>query len=178
MIRIGRIFQIFDDVITDDDGISIVSGFRRLSRVEIWLIRKCQLDKISPKSADTIKATLTGKNLSIVFLSDFTMKLIVLALATLAISLTSASTDEWEEIDWSTVIPRTEAPGFWDDRVIRPAFYPGDQTRTGRIVGGAIVTPHTHPYQAGLLQRVNILITTLCGGSIITPRTILTAAHW
>lgn len=40
------------------------------------------------------------------------------------------------------------------------------------------MTPNSHPYQVGLLQRVNILFTTLCGGSIITDRAILTAAHW
>lgn len=48
---------------------------------------------------------------------------------------------DWE-IDWNTVVPRTEVPGFWDGREIRPAFYPGDATRTGRIVGGDVVTPH------------------------------------
>jgi chymotrypsin len=39
------------------------------------------------------------------------------------------------------------------------------------------VTPHTHPYQAGLLLRVNILSTGLCGASLITNRAVLTAAH-
>jgi TRAP-type C4-dicarboxylate transport system permease small subunit len=57
------------------------------------------------------------------------------AIFTFAILAISASA-EWEEIDWSSVIPRTEVPGFWDGRAIRPAFYPGDQTRSGRIVGG------------------------------------------
>jgi hypothetical protein len=57
----------------------------------------------------------------------------IFLLACLAIT---ASADEWDNIDWSSVIPRTEVPGFWDGRIIKPAFYPGDQTRTGRIVGG------------------------------------------
>lgn len=60
---------------------------------------------------------------------------------------------------------------------IRPVFYPGDEARTGRIVGGDVVVPHTHPYQAGLLMRINILFTGLCGGSLISTRAVLTAAH-
>lgn len=63
------------------------------------------------------------------------MKLLVAVIfAFLAIS-TYANEDNWE-IDWSTVMPLTETPGFWDGRDIKPAFYPGDMTRTGRIVGG------------------------------------------
>ena len=62
------------------------------------------------------------------------MKLIVAAIfALLAIS---AHAEENWDIDWSTVVPRTEIAGFWDGRDIRPAVYPGDQERTGRIVGG------------------------------------------
>lgn len=40
-----------------------------------------------------------------------------------------------------------------------------------------IVTPHTHPYQAGLLLRTSITSTGICGGSLITNRAVLTAAH-
>ena len=74
------------------------------------------------------------------------------------------------------VLPVTDMPGFWDGREIRPAVYPGDQTRTGRIVGGDIVSPHTHPYQVGLLMTFGGG-TGLCGGSIIAAHVILTAAH-
>jgi secreted trypsin-like serine protease len=96
------------------------------------------------------------------------MKLIVAAIfAFLAVSAFA------EDIDWSTVVPRTEVPGFWDGRAIKP----NTNVRTGRIVGGAIVTPHTHPYQAGLLMRINIVSTGLCGGSVLSSRVILTAAH-
>lgn len=58
----------------------------------------------------------------------------IFAFAFLAIS--ASADDEWDNVDWSTVIPRTEVPGFWDGRIIKPAFYPGDQDRSGRIVGG------------------------------------------
>lgn len=87
-----------------------------------------------------------------------------------------AEEENWK-IDWSTVVPRTDVPGFWDGRDIKPSFYPRDQTRSGRIVGGAIVTPHTHPYQVGLLMRINIIATGLCGGSLLSTRAVLTAAH-
>lgn len=66
-------------------------------------------------------------------------------------------------------------PGFWDGREIQPAVYPGN-SRNGRIVGGAIVTPHTHPYQAGLLITFGGG-TGLCGGSLIAWNVILSAAH-
>jgi len=82
-----------------------------------------------------------------------------------------------EEIDWSTVIPITEMPGFWDGRDIRPDMFPnGVKTRGSRIVGGEIVNPHDHPYQVACLMTFGGG-TGLCGGSVIGPRTILTAAH-
>lgn len=103
------------------------------------------------------------------------MKLFVAAIfAVMAVS--AFAEDDWV-VDWSTVVPITETPGFWDGREIQPAFYPKDESRSGRIVGGTVVTPHAHPYQAGLLMRINILATGLCGGSVLTTRAILTAAH-
>ena len=123
-------------------------------------------------------------------------KLLVVATFTLLAVSAFADEENWE-IDWSTVIPRTQAPGyvlliielninlmflafyelsFWDNRLLKPASAPSRQ-RIGRIVGGVIVQPNSHPYQVGLLQRVNILITTLCGGSLLTTRSVLTAAH-
>lgn len=84
---------------------------------------------------------------------------------------------EWVEIDWSKVVRITDTQGFWNGRDIRPAVYPGEESRLGRIVGGEIVVPHTHPYQAGLLLTRGSA-TALCGGSVISTRTVLTAAHW
>lgn len=66
------------------------------------------------------------------------MKLIFAAIfAVMAVSA-FAEEAEWVEIDWSKVVPVQDMPGFWDGRDIRPAFYPEDMTRTGRIVGGEI----------------------------------------
>lgn len=67
------------------------------------------------------------------------MKLLILAclaVAAIANPVDPLYPEGWVEIDWSKVVPVTDMPGFWDGRIIKPAFYPGDQTRTGRIVGG------------------------------------------
>jgi chymotrypsin len=102
------------------------------------------------------------------------MKLLIGAvLAVLAVS--AQAEDNWE-IDWSKVVPRTEIPGFWDNRIVKPLLT-SQFNRNGRIVGGQVVTPHAHPYQAGLLMQF-AGGTGLCGGSVISPRTIFTAAHW
>jgi chymotrypsin len=97
--------------------------------------------------------------------------------AIFAILVASAFADDsWEEIDWSKVVPRTEVPGFWDGKDKSIAGISSGPSRSGRIVGGNIVTPHSHPYQAGLLFR-GLILTGMCGGSIITARSVLTAAH-
>ena len=64
------------------------------------------------------------------------MKLIVAAVFALLAVSAYAEEPAWVEVDWSKVVPVTDMPGFWDGREIRPAVYPGDMTRTGRIVGG------------------------------------------
>jgi len=113
------------------------------------------------------------------------MKLLAVAIfAVLAVSAIAENEypePAWVEIDWKNVVPVQDMPGFWDNREIRPSFYPGDMTRTGRIVGGAIVTPptatfHAHPYQTALLMSF-AGGTGLCGGSKISQRAVLTAAH-
>ncbi|MGL5405334.1 MAG: S1 family serine peptidase, partial [Propionibacteriaceae bacterium] len=105
------------------------------------------------------------------------MKLIVaVVFAFLAVSAFAEEEPEWVEIDWSSVVPMTELPGFWDGRDIAPSSYPVAQDRTGRIVGGAVVTPNSHPHQAGLLMTTT-RGTGLCGGSLITNRVVFTAAH-
>lgn len=125
---------------------------------------------------EAYKSSSFPKELHKFVLNSTKMKLIVVAIfALLAVSANAMPVEgDWDVIDWSKVVPVTEMPGFWDGREIQPAFIPGD--RAGRIVGGAIVTPHAHPYQAGLLMQFGGG-TGLCGGSIISTRTILTAAH-
>jgi secreted trypsin-like serine protease len=103
------------------------------------------------------------------------MKLIVVALLSLA-AVASAEFD-WDNLDWSTVVPVEDLPGFWEGR--DPAIYQAkrtDETPSGRIVGGAVVAPNSIPFQAGLLMAFGGG-TGLCGGSVISNRAILTAAH-
>jgi hypothetical protein len=45
-----------------------------------------------------------------------------------------------------------------------------------RIVGGQPVTPHSIPFQVGLV-RARVGSKPFCGGSLISPTFVLTAAH-
>jgi chymotrypsin len=111
------------------------------------------------------------------FVKLIKMKLIVVAIFVfLAISAHAENFDDWEEIDWSKVVPVQELPGFWDGREVKELLQPIAPTRAARIAGGQVVVPHTHPYQAGLLS-VFPTGTGLCGGSIFTVQRIITAAH-
>ncbi|KAF2888563.1 hypothetical protein ILUMI_17356, partial [Ignelater luminosus] len=47
---------------------------------------------------------------------------------------------------------------------------------TPRIVGGDEAIPHSHPHQAGLFIKIGSN-TGFCGGTIISKKYILTAAH-
>lgn len=83
------------------------------------------------------------------------------------------------EVDWSQVKIREEAPGFWDNRLFKPKMitrHNFHSSSDGRIVGGWEVQPNEIPHQAGLLMEMGAGVY-LCGGSIITPSTVLTAAH-
>ena len=66
------------------------------------------------------------------------MKLIVAAVFALLAVSASADQWDWDQIDFSKIVPVTELPGFWDGRDFGPAFYPGT-TRGSRIVGGNVV---------------------------------------
>ena len=50
----------------------------------------------------------------------------------------------------------------------------GGPART-KIVGGAVVRPGEWPWQAGLVSRGTTFV--FCGGSLISDRWVLTAAH-
>lgn len=80
------------------------------------------------------------------------------------------------EIDFSKAVPVEDLPGFWDGR-IRPVGLAGSNARRqGRITNGQEVVPHSRPFQAGLFMTFGGG-TGLCGGSIITASTVLSAAH-
>lgn len=45
-----------------------------------------------------------------------------------------------------------------------------------RIIGGEEAQPHAYPYQVGLYcQRIEL--TYFCGGSLVSPNYVLSAAH-
>lgn len=52
-----------------------------------------------------------------------------------------------------------------------------DNLSDSRIVGGTIAPIYNHPYLAGLLIDVGLASPSACGGSILSTRRILTAAH-
>lgn len=95
------------------------------------------------------------------------------------LAVSSAFADKKWDIDWSTVIPMTETPGFWDGRDTKLAHNHRDEAKSGRIVGGTLLGKnHSRPFQAALLVRVNSnYLIGLCGGSVVTYKAILTAAH-
>lgn len=102
------------------------------------------------------------------------MKLLAVAIFA-ALTLSAFAEDNWD-IDYSKVVSVTDLPGFWDGRDAFKPLISNNFNRNRRIVGGNIVVPNSHPYQAGLFMAFQTG-TGLCGGSIINPRTILTAAH-
>lgn len=46
-----------------------------------------------------------------------------------------------------------------------------------RIVGGQIADPHMFPFQAVIVVKKSAKVAILCGGSLVTDKTVLTAAH-
>jgi len=100
--------------------------------------------------------------------------------AVLALFAVSASAErllveiKHEDIEWSKVSPIVESQEFRERHSIEGTLDP--RIRGGRIVGGQVVNPHAHPYQAGLLISMSSG-TYLCGGVLINPRGVLTAAH-
>jgi hypothetical protein len=97
------------------------------------------------------------------------MKLFVVILAVLAASVAS----EEIEIDWENVKPIEDFEVFWTARGLTPPKR--DNTNiSGRIVRGNVATetPRQFPYQVALFATFREG-TGLCGGSVISRRTIL-----
>jgi chymotrypsin len=107
---------------------------------------------------------------------SFKTKMKLLICAFLIFSAASAQNDV-QDIDWSKVLPPMEVPSFWDgvNPQLKAQYY--STRRVGRIVGGREVTPHSSPYIASLLMLSDQGRTTICGGSLISIRTVMTAAH-
>ena len=82
-----------------------------------------------------------------------------------------AAADEYDNIDWSKVVPVQDMPGFWDGREIQPIVV-NPRNRESRVVGGEIASPHQFPYQIALLTTFTAG-TGLCGGSIISTVSFL-----
>ncbi|KAJ8918126.1 hypothetical protein NQ315_011583 [Exocentrus adspersus] len=59
--------------------------------------------------------------------------------------------------------------------IIKPVSddYTADEVNNGRIIGGDEASPHSKPYQVGLLINGE----SFCSGSMISPSYVLTAAH-
>jgi chymotrypsin len=107
------------------------------------------------------------------------MKFLLLALfAVAAYGQENYDGPEYAPFDAASIIPRTDFPGFWEGRDFPQWWYdPTVNVRAGsRIVGGVEVAPHSHPYQVALHMTVGGG-TGLCGGSVLTTRSVLTAAH-
>ena len=88
---------------------------------------------------------------------------VVLALIVAGVS---ASTNS---VDWSKVRPMDV------DRII-PVVPRAEGGPAGRITGGTLAEPGQFPYQVGLLLYVQGGAA-WCGGSIISDRYVVTAAH-
>ena len=53
----------------------------------------------------------------------------------------------------------------------------GQATRNDRIVGGDVTEPNEYPWQAAILNKTDELNAVLCGGTLITEKWVITAAH-
>lgn len=106
------------------------------------------------------------------------MKFLILALFAVAVyGQENYDGPEWAPFDGSQIIPRTDFPGFWEGRDFPRTYWDISLNPRGqRIVGGVEVAPNSHPYQVALHMTVGGG-TGLCGGSVLTTRSVLTAGE-
>lgn len=102
------------------------------------------------------------------------MKFSIVVLAVLA-SVVAAEIGD--ERDLSDVVPILQIPevraGYKQLADVPIKRTPVFQSR---IVNGAIAVPHNHPYQVALLMAFPTG-TGFCGGSVLSPQWVYTAAH-
>uniref|UniRef100_A0A182Q4I7 Peptidase S1 domain-containing protein n=1 Tax=Anopheles farauti TaxID=69004 RepID=A0A182Q4I7_9DIPT len=91
------------------------------------------------------------------------------------VTLVSLSLAEWIDIDWSEVRPIEDFDHYWDRL---PAELQAYRTArpVQRVTNGQEATPGQFPYQIALISSFGGR-SGLCGGSILTRNSILTAAH-
>jgi secreted trypsin-like serine protease len=105
------------------------------------------------------------------------MKLLILALFVAAVyGQENYDGPEYAPFDAAAIIPVQDFPGWWEGREFPKAYYEVTNVRDRRIVGGVEVVPNSHPYQVALHMQFGGG-TGLCGGSVLTVRSVLTAAH-
>lgn len=85
--------------------------------------------------------------------------------------------DSYSKQDNLEIFPKQGITGLGRGSLIKPQEELLRKFDRGqRIVGGEVVVPNAHPYQAGLLIQF-LSQTGLCGGCLITNKHVLTAAH-
>lgn len=104
------------------------------------------------------------------------MKLIV-CVVLLVVAVSANKSFFADEFDWSQAVPMTETPGFWDNRDVKPIARANVNTRTGRIVGGTEIEPNSQPHLIFMAIQVTANHVGVCGGTLLSARTVMTAAH-
>lgn len=104
------------------------------------------------------------------------MKFLILSLIAVVCGQENYNGPEYAPIDTSNLIPVQELPGFWEGRNFPPSLTNPKSPRNRRIIGGVEVVPHSYPYQVAVHMTFGQVVG-VCGGSVLTVRSALTAAH-
>ncbi|CAO1428289.1 unnamed protein product [Diamesa hyperborea] len=94
----------------------------------------------------------------------------------LVVAAVSAN-DSLVDIDWSKALPISETPGFWDNRDVKPIAKANVNTRASRIVGGTQIPPNSQPHLCLVAVQVLPTHVGVCGGTLLSLKTVMTAAH-